>query len=405
MRRPAAAEIGSEVAAAGRGEDMPALIRIIRDGVRADRRIFAAPAFKDWCGRRWRFLFLREAVEDQVALEAATVRGDRRPLRQRIAERFLFENRDEWPEDQPDPDERIVRRTTLLVCPGLLNGLLPVREFRDDLPEVSWRYRMPVLRSASHPARGCEANVDDIMAAFRDGTGTDAAARPIPPESRRAPGDVMILAYSKGAPDALTALVQHPELRERVKCVFAWAGAIGGSQVADDVASKFKASRLNRHALDLSLKLKGFAHSVMSDGAEVRHRIAEFDTAGAVRDLTTGVRHEFLSRNAAALDRLEIPMFTLRGVTRLSEVPLSQRGGCRLLSKCEPQHDMQVAGSCSRLPFPMATELAVLHGHHWDLAYPSFRKRKWLNNTYHPFPKPAAVTAMVQLAAELGLVE
>ncbi|MEQ1653765.1 MAG: hypothetical protein ABL897_14875 [Hyphomicrobium sp.] len=384
---------------------MAGLISVIRDGACLDHRIFADAAVKHWCGLRWRYLFVREAVEDPIALEAATVRGDQRPPRQRIAERYLFEDQDAWKDEQPDPSDRLINKTTLLVCPGLLNGLLPVREFRDDLPEVAWRYRMRVLRSDSHPARGCEANVTDIMAALSEGKGADAAALPIPVERRRAPGDVMIVAYSKGAPDFFTALIKHPELKSRVKCVFTWAGAIGGSQVADDVASKFKASRWNKHALDLSLKLKGFAHTVMSDGAAARHRIEEFDTVGAVRDLTTPVRQEFLRRNADALDALSIPMFTLRGVTRLSEVPLSQRSGCRLLSGIEPQHDMQVAGTCSKLPLPMATELAVLHGHHWDLAYPAFRKRKWLNNTYHPFPKTAAVTAMVQLAAELGLID
>ncbi len=405
IQREPSAEIWAEVADVASKRGTPGLIALIRDCARENRRVFAQPAVKAWCGRRWRHLFLREAIEDPVALEAATVRGDRRPHRQRIAERYLFEDQDAWNDEQPDPVESIIRRTTLLVCPGLLNGLLPVREFRDDLPEVAWRYRMPVLRSASHPARTCEANVADIMAALNEGIGTDAAARPIPVEQRCAPGDVMILAYSKGAPDTLTALVKHPEIAARVRCVFTWAGAIGGSQVADDVARKFKASRWNKNAVDLSLKLKGFAHAVMSDGTEARHRIEEFDTAGAVRDLTTPVRGEFLDRNAKALDALDIPMFTLRGVTQLSEVPVSQRSGCQLLSGIEPQHDMQVAGSCSKLPLPMATELAVLHGHHWDLAYPPFRKRKWLNNTYHPFPKTAAVTAMVQLAAELGLAD
>lgn len=405
MKRAVAPPIEPEFTHVARDQGTAGLIPIIRDCARTDPRIFADPAVKAWCGRRWRHLFLREAVEDAVALEAATLRGDKRSPRQRIAERFLFENKDAWQDEQPDPAEAVIRTTTLFVCPGLLNGLLPVREFRDDLPEVAWRYRMPVLRSASHPARTCEANVADIMAALDEGKGADAAARTIPAEMQRIPGDVMVLAYSKGAPDLLTTLIRQPAIRPRVKCVFTWAGAIGGSQVADDIARKFKASALGRHALDLSLKLKGFAHSAMSVGAEARCRIDQFDTVGAVRDLTTPVRQEFLREHSATLDAMNIPMFTLRGVTTLPEVPLSQRGGCRLLSTFEPQHDMQVAGSCSKLPFAMATELAVLRGHHWDLAYPAFRKRKWLNNTYHPFPKTAAVTAMVQLAAELGLVE
>ena len=239
-------------------------------------------------------------------------------------------------------------------------------------------------------------------------TGDTRDTRPIPDEEARkngAPGNVVVIAYSKGAPDMLTTLLKHPELKDRVRCIFTWAGAIGGSQVADDLAAKFKATRFERQAADLSFKLKGFAHSFMNEDAEKHRRVDEFDTIGAVRDLTTGVRQAFLREHAAALDNLHIPMFTLRGVTSLREVPFSQRGGCKLLSTIEPQHDMQVAGSCSKLPFPMATELAVLRGHHWDLAYPAFRKRRWLNNTYHPFPKSAAVTAMVQLAVELGLAE
>lgn len=399
-------ELQGEIGELRRRNDMSGLIAILRTCGGANRRVFAEPAVKAWCARRWRHLFLREAVEDQVALEAATLRRDRRSPRQRIAERYLYEDAQEaWQDEQPDPVETDITNTTLVVCPGLLNGMLPVREFRDNLPQVAWRYRMPVVRSASHPARSCLANVADVMAALIEGKGTDAATRPIPVADARTPGDVMILAYSKGAPDTLTTLIEHPELKNRVRCIFTWAGAIGGSQVADDIASKFKSSVLGTHAVDLSLKLKHFAHSFMSAEEEARHRVDEFDTVGAVRDLTTDVRQAFLKEHSATLDALDIPMFTFRGVTMLNEVPLSQRSGCRLLSTFEAQHDMQVAGSCSKLPFPMATELAVLHGHHWDLAYPAFRERRWLNNTYHPFPKTAALTAMVQLASELGLAD
>jgi hypothetical protein len=398
-------DVDAEIADMARRDGIEGLSAVIRECAQNDRRIFAEPAVKAWCARRWRFLFLREAVEDQVAIEAATQRDDRRPLRQRIAERFLFEDQDAWKDEQPDPADAPIPKATLLMCPGLLNGLFPAREFRDVLPEVEWRYRMRVLRSASHPARGCEANVADIMAALNEGKGTDSSARPIAEHELRAPGDVMIISYSKGAPDTLTTLVRHPELKKRVRCIFTWAGAIGGSQLADEVARKFRSTGMSKHAVELSLKLKGFAHWVMSDGAEARYRIDEFDTVSAVRDLTTGVRQDFLRKHSQTLDALDIPIFTLRGVTQLSEIPFSQRRGCRLLSKYEAQHDMQVPGSSSKLQIPMATELGVLNGHHWDLAYPAFRKRRWLNNTYHPFPKTAAITAMVQLSAELGLID
>ncbi|MEQ1697554.1 MAG: hypothetical protein ABL901_17105 [Hyphomicrobiaceae bacterium] len=396
--------VADEIGALSKANDILGLAAIIRQAVADDPRVLAVPEVKAWCASRWRFLFLREAVEDPVALEAASVRSDQRSPRQRIAERFLAENIDAWKDEQPDPVERYVTKTALLVCPGLLNGLLPVREFSDDLPKVEWRYRMRVLRAASHPARGCEANVADIMRALNEGKGHDAAAKPILDASARAPGDVMILAYSKGAPDTLTTLIEHPEIKDRVRCIFTWAGAIGGSQVADGVERKFKATGQDVHAAKISSALKGFAKTFLSKDAISSHRLDEYDTVAAVRDLTTGVRGAFLAQHGPTIDQLNIPIFTLRGVTSLAEVPWSQRGGCKLLSGVEAQHDMQVPGSCSKLPLPMATELAVLHGHHWDLAYPSFRKRRWLNNTYHPFPKTAAVTAMVQLASELGLV-
>jgi hypothetical protein len=67
--------------------------------------------------------------------------------------------------------------------------------------------------------------------------------------------------------------------------------------------------------------------------------------------------------------------------------------------------DMQVTSANASLPMPMATDLGVLRGHQWDLAYPSFSKRGWLNKTYHPFPKEAALAAIVTLAAEFGLID
>jgi hypothetical protein len=55
----------------------------------------------------------------------------------------------------------------------------------------------------------------------------------------------------------------------------------------------------------------------------------------------------------------------------------------------------------------MSTHLAVLHGHHWDIAYPPFPRQMQLlsPNLDNPFPKRAALVAMWQLTGELGLVE
>jgi hypothetical protein len=45
---------------------------------------------------------------------------------------------------------------------------------------------------------------------------------------------LVLVGYSKGAPDSLRALVDFPEVRERVCAVLTVAGAVGGSPVADE---------------------------------------------------------------------------------------------------------------------------------------------------------------------------
>jgi hypothetical protein len=383
------------------------LMTAVRAMVAADRRAFVDPQVKAWCARRWRFLFLNEAVKDQVALNYATRRfWDRRPARQRIAAYYLVGIEDEaWRDEQPETAVASIGRTALVACPGLLNGLLPVRDFQDQLPRIQKRFGMQVLRADAHPVRGCEANVADLMRALEKGQGRTPAGDQIPEADAKPPAEVFLIGYSKGAPDILTLLIQQPQVSARVRCVFTWAGAIGGSEVADKAARDFKHSRVEKDALGIASVAKILLPPGIKLGKHEVARVHEFDTARAIGDLTTGVRGTFLASHKDQLDALNLPMFYFRGATRLSEVPASQREGFRLLSGTDPQNDMQVTSANAALPFPMATDLGLLRAHHWDLAYPAFSKRRWLNNVYHPFPKEAALVAIVTLAAELGLIQ
>src|SRR5262249_23721344 len=45
---------------------------------------------------------------------------------------------------------------------------------------------------------------------------------------------LVLIGYSKGAPDILEAVVSFPEIRQRVGAVVSAAGAVGGSPLADD---------------------------------------------------------------------------------------------------------------------------------------------------------------------------
>lgn len=403
------AHLLADLAALEQAGNLDALIKLLRTAIEVDVRVFTHSVVKAWLRRRWCYLFLREAVEDEEAMTVASTSRDTRSPRQRIAERFLMgQSQKAWREEQPRPSLPRHMNATLLFCPGLLNGLLPTREFAHSMPLVENRYAdLRALRSRSHPARGCDANAADVLAAVLHGKGADSRARLIPEDKARPPdGDFIALAYSKGAPDLLSTLISHPEIIPRFKCIFTLAGAIGGSQVADDAANKYaKFDELTDYrGTAFRIAAKAFAHRVLGDSNARDRRVDEFDCAAAVRDLTTDVRTAWLARHSAQLDAMNIPIFTFRGAASPREIPWSQRRGYRLIALREDENDMQVGATASQLPLAMATELAVFRGHHWDVAYPSFRNRRWLNNTYHPFPKTAALTAMVQLAAELGLI-
>jgi hypothetical protein len=77
------------------------------------------------------------------------------------------------------------------------------------------------------------------------------------------------------------------------------------------------------------------------------------------------------------------------------------------LNKYDANNDMQVVQKHSKLSMPMATDLAMLHGHHWDVSYGPFppRMRFGSPNLDHPFPKEAALSAMFRFAIELGLID
>ena len=51
--------------------DHISLIKEIRNVIAEDRRAFEDRYIKWWCGRRWRNIFLSEAVHDEEALDAA----------------------------------------------------------------------------------------------------------------------------------------------------------------------------------------------------------------------------------------------------------------------------------------------------------------------------------------------
>jgi hypothetical protein len=411
---------GHDVGELGRLErvaDYDALIEGLRERVQSDRRAVTNRWVKGWCGRRWRNLFLTEAAKDQRAVRVASRRFgiagtgrpgaqiDRRPVRQRLAERFLSQNQDDWRLELPDTATPRRPRTTLVFCPGLVSTLVPAEAFGRPLPAIQERYGLKVVRATSHPVRGCEANVPDLLDAIDRGRGLDAAGAPI--RRPRRPREVVLLGYSKGTPDALTLLATRPEVAPRVRALVCWAGAVGGSYMADGLEETMR--DLDRDLGPAAEPLLALVRVLLPVARldRVADRFDEWDLRGAVRDLTTTERARFLRRHRKALDELDLPIFNVATVAGRLEVPYFQLQGAVDIGRRAGDNDMQLSVKQSCMTTPMATTLAVLHAHHWDVTYDPFPRRVRLTtpNLDHPFPREAALTATVLLLSELGLLD
>ncbi len=392
--------------------DYEALIKAVKEAIKQDSTVLSNPAVKRWCGMRWRNLFLNEAVQDTVALKKADKskllgRKDKRPAKQKIAERYLRgDELREWSYEMPafqKPKKAL--KTSLIFSPGLLNGMLPVRAFQTALPKIEADLGIRVIRADNHPMRGCQENVEDLVAAIEKGIGLSASAQEIPEVARKPVKDFILIGYSKGAPDIYHLLVSRPDLIPRIRCIFNWGGAIGGSYLANDIYQSLKDMDIPRAEKALANVLSIVSPAINLKSGTFR-RIDEYNIKQALHDLTTDARDAFFKENKAFFENLKIPVFNITGSTSVTEVPYFSMQGVMEVNRYDSNNDMQLTQAQAKLPVPMATDLAMLRAHHWDMSYDPFPRlmRFGSPNLDHPFPKEAAMKAMIMLGIELGLI-
>jgi hypothetical protein len=409
-------ELTRDLAKHEANEDYLGVIEGVRELITLNTASVKDPWIKSWIGRRWRDLFMQEAVKDKNAVEYASKPGLLAPVplpgflkksnpRQAVAQRFLKDcPASEWQAELPPAQHDPIKNTTLVLCGGLLTGLLhadahafPVEA---DLiyRERGWR----TIRADVHPMRSCEANEADIKAAFH-GEGLDVLMRPI--EHPEPPKDVFLLGYSKGAPDILSFLVNHPEYQDRIKGVFTWGGAVGGSYTADGIYSQIK-DLPTEGSYEYVSRLLSVISPVMGNQVGLR-RLDEYDVKGAINDLRTDVREAFNRKHAEYFDGLGIPIFALTGATAPLEVPNIQFMDAVRLGSHDANNDMQLTQKQAILPIGMNTHVAMAHAHHWDIAYAAFplAMRAMSPNLEHRWPRYAALVANWELLAELGLID
>ena len=211
-------------------------------------------------------------------------------------------------------------------------------------------------------------------------SGTEINARQIrdailalPPEDKNRP--LVLIGYSKGAPDILQAIVSYPELRERVTAVISAAGAVGGSPLAIPAEQK-----------DLGImKYVPKAECTAGDG-------------GAIDSLRPRTRQGWLARNPLPQDLKYYSLVTLPEPENISSI---MGTAYRQLSQIDPRNDGQVLFYDQVIP--NSTLLAYINADHWALAVPIARSHSFIGSTLvdkNDYPREALLEAILRFVEE-----
>ncbi|MGH8784195.1 MAG: hypothetical protein ACREYA_03760 [Cupriavidus necator] len=200
----------------------------------------------------------------------------------------------------------------------------------------------------------------------------DAIMAMPPPEG--AP-HLVLIGYSKGAPDILEAVVAYPEIRRRVAAVVSAAGAVGGSPLADD-AEQYQAD-LMQH----------FPGATCSPG-----------DGGAVQSLRPATRKAWLAQHPLPGDLRYYSIVTFPQLERISSILKSSYDK---LARVDPRNDSQVifydqvvSGS---------TLLGYVNADHWALAVPIARTHPTIGSlfvTQNAYPREALTEAILRFVEE-----
>jgi len=429
------------------------LISRLRELVEQDVHILSHSWVKHWVGKRWRNFFIVEACKITSAIKVASKREklaflkldikDERPVARRISEYFFKDiGQNEWIyadvplngfSQEHDPYIKTPRfkknvkklpppqipnsfkNTDLVFCPGLFNGLLPVRAFEEVFPVLEQEFNgLNIYRVDSHPLRGCEENMADFERLFTLGEGRDAIGNLNAKSHLK--DNIIAIGYSKGMPDLMTYMANYPEKTKKIKAIFSYAGAVGGSYLADNinnvVDSVVDESKADKYFdklittmcpfvdLDKLSEKLGSNYSRLDD--------LESSPSSAINSLTTENRAKFIRDNKKYFESEawnDIPIFTITGSVTPKDVPYFQESSTRTLEKYDKNNDMQLITEQAPFPCDMNIHLGYMNAHHWDLAFQPFPKAFLSTKLKHPFPKLAAANAMWLLCAELGLAK
>ncbi|HXI75647.1 MAG TPA: hypothetical protein VNH21_00830 [Steroidobacteraceae bacterium] len=189
------------------------------------------------------------------------------------------------------------------------------------------------------------------------------------------PPRLVLMGYSKGAPDILEALVNYPEIRPRIAAVVSAAGAVGGSLLAEGATE--------------------------SQADMVRHFPGATCGAGdqdAVQSLRIGVRRQWLREHPLPSGIRYYSLVTLPDRERISRIlsPSYDK-----LAKVDARNDSQVIYSDEFIPG--STLLGFVNADHWAIALPINRSHPWVGSmfvSHNDYPREALLEAVLRYVEE-----
>jgi hypothetical protein len=187
--------------------------------------------------------------------------------------------------------------------------------------------------------------------------------------------NLVLIGYSKGAPDILEAIVTYPEIRSRIAAVVSAAGSIGGSPLANDV----KQSQL------AMLRNWPDAECTKGDG-------------GAIESLRPATRKAWLAENPLPRDFAYYSLVTYPQPDHISSI---LRSTYNKLSKVDGRNDSQMLFYDQIIP--ASTLIGFVNADHWALAVPIARKHTTLGSTFvdqNSFPREALLEAVLRFVEE-----
>jgi len=157
------------------------------------------------------------------------------------------------------------------------------------------------------------------------------------------PGEkVVLVGYSKGGPDILQALVDHPEIVSKVAAVVSIAGSIGGSALTESISEPYR--------------------GVMGHNLFIK---CPQGVGDPIADLQRSTRQKWLSRNRLPAS---VKYFSLAAFAERQNISSVLQAGYDLLAWIDPRNDSQLLFYDQLIPG--CTLLGYVNADHWALALP-----------------------------------